>query len=102
MNTTSPKLNMTDPRSRQTDTTAVVNSPNQLQTAQTLDGINKQVAQNVKDLPAAIAANQQSGLDLQGKAAVDGMSSLYFPPLSLSLHIHVYVSVLISIPLQHY
>lgn len=58
---------------QQTDIKAAVNSPNQLQTAQTLDGINKQVAQNIKDLPAAIAANQQSGLDQQGKAAVDGM-----------------------------
>lgn len=59
---------------QQTDVTPNVNSPNQLQNAQTLDGVNKQVAQNLKDLPAAIAANQAAGSDeaAQGKAAVDG------------------------------
>jgi len=40
-----------------------------------LDGINKQIAQNVQDLPAAIDANARTGTGeaVQGKAAVDAL-----------------------------
>jgi hypothetical protein len=44
-------------------------------TAQTLDGITKQIAENQIDLPVAIAAhaNAGSGEAVQGLAAVKGM-----------------------------
>jgi len=46
---------------QQVDTTPNVNSANTIDTAQTLDGINKQIAENNVDLPVAIAANQVQG-----------------------------------------
>ena len=58
---------------QQTDTTPSKNSPEQIATTQTLDGINKQVAQNVKDLPAAVDAINGASLDGQGKALAEGI-----------------------------
>jgi hypothetical protein len=44
-------------------------------TAQTLDGITKQIAENQVDLPVAIEANANAGLGeaVQGLAAVKGV-----------------------------
>ncbi|EPE33044.1 hypothetical protein GLAREA_06056 [Glarea lozoyensis ATCC 20868] len=56
---------------QQTDTVASKNSPEQIATTQTLDGINKQVAQNVKDLPAAVSAIEGASLEGQGKALAE-------------------------------
>lgn len=63
---------------QQTDTTPTENSADQIQTAQTLDGINKQIASNVKDLPAEVAANAKSSLDVadQGVNAVDAILNI--------------------------
>lgn len=48
------------------------NVASKITTAQTKDGIDKQVAQNKEDLPAAIAANQQQG-STEGQAADQGV-----------------------------
>lgn len=60
---------------QQTDITPTVNSAETISTAQTLDGINKQIAQNQIDLPAAIQANQNAGSTSaeQGLAAVNAL-----------------------------
>jgi hypothetical protein len=47
---------------------AKTNVANKITTAQTLDGVQKQVEQNKQDLAAAVAANQQEG-SAAGKAA---------------------------------
>ncbi len=46
-----------------------------VKTAQTLDGITSQVAENIVDLPVAVAANQQQGTTeaVDGLKAVNGM-----------------------------
>ncbi|KAJ4293568.1 hypothetical protein N0V90_008851 [Kalmusia sp. IMI 367209] len=49
--------------------------PPAVDTAQTLAGINAQVAQNKKDLPAAIAANQAAGA-VDGNAGASAISAL--------------------------
>ena len=56
--------------------------PPEITTAQTLDGINKQIAQNKKDLPAAIAANQAAGAvnGNEGASAISGASFSYITP----------------------
>lgn len=62
---------------QQTDTVANANTPANIATAQTLDGILAQVAQDQKDLPAAIKANKDaSTLDEQGVAAVDELLNI--------------------------
>lgn len=45
-----------------------------VETAQTLEGIEAQILQNKKDLPAAIIANQNAGAGAaeQGAAAISG------------------------------
>lgn len=59
---------------QQTDVTPSTNSADQITTSQSLDAINKQIAQNQLDLPAAIAANQIAGGTEaeQGVAAISG------------------------------
>ncbi|TVY25175.1 hypothetical protein LHYA1_G006037 [Lachnellula hyalina] len=64
---------------QQTDVTPAVNTPDNIQTAQTLAGINEQVAENQKDLPAAITGNQEatSGTEQeQGVLAVDNLLNI--------------------------
>ncbi|KAG9231449.1 GEgh16 protein [Amylocarpus encephaloides] len=58
---------------QQTDTAPDENSANTIQTAQTLEGITDQIAQNQKDLPAATKAIAESSLDLndQGKSLAE-------------------------------
>ena len=58
-------------------------APTDITTAQTIDGINKQIAQNKKDLPAAIAANQAAGAvnGNEGASAISGA-------LNISRHHH--------------
>lgn len=46
---------------QQTDVTPTVNDASTIKTIQSLDAINKQIAQNQADLPAAVAANQVAG-----------------------------------------
>jgi len=60
---------------QQTDITPNVNSANTITTAQTLEGVDNQIAENQIDLPVAIAANQNagSGAAVQGKAAADAL-----------------------------
>lgn len=57
---------------QQTGAAEKTNVASKITTAQTLDGVEKQVAQNKEDLPAAIAANQQAG-STEGLAADDGV-----------------------------
>jgi hypothetical protein len=63
---------------QQTDVTPTENSANQIQTLQSLDVVNKQIEQNIKDLPVAVEANQNAGADsaVQNKAAVDALLGL--------------------------
>ncbi|KAM0812631.1 hypothetical protein AB5N19_12622 [Seiridium cardinale] len=57
---------------QQTDTTPNVNTPDNIATAQTLEGIQAQVLQDQKDLSKAVAANVEAPTqDDQGVAAVD-------------------------------
>lgn len=61
---------------QQTDTTALPgdNAPSNITSAQTLEGIQAQIQQNQKDLPAAIAGNQQAAtVDEQGVVIADVM-----------------------------
>jgi len=60
---------------QQTDTTPSVNSAFTITTAQTLDGISKQINENNIDLPVAVAANQAAGGSeaQQGVAAVSAL-----------------------------
>ncbi|KAH6680350.1 hypothetical protein B0J14DRAFT_613966 [Halenospora varia] len=63
---------------QQTDVTPTVNNANKINTAQTLEGIDAQIAQNQVDLGTAVAANQQQGTDSQvkAKAAADALAGL--------------------------
>ncbi|KXH67080.1 GEgh16 protein [Colletotrichum salicis] len=45
---------------QQTDITPKQNTPGNIPTAQTLDGVLKQIQQNVVDLPAAVKSNQEA------------------------------------------
>ncbi|SPQ20843.1 c923bebd-149d-41fd-9bca-196491aa9f3c [Thermothielavioides terrestris] len=54
---------------QQVDTEPHVNTPQNIDTQQSLDAVLKQVQQNNKDLPAAIAANQADGLAENQRAA---------------------------------
>jgi len=60
---------------QQTDVTPSVNSANTINTAQTLEGINNQIAVNQVDLPVAVAANQNAGTNeaVQGLAAANAL-----------------------------
>ncbi|KAI1078959.1 hypothetical protein F5B20DRAFT_545676 [Whalleya microplaca] len=60
---------------QQTDTTAKVNTPANIDTAASLDKVSKQVQQDKADLPAAIAAVQNAGTDkaLSDAAAVSSL-----------------------------
>ncbi|RFU27777.1 hypothetical protein B7463_g8556, partial [Scytalidium lignicola] len=60
---------------QQTDIKLNVNSANQITTGISLDEVNKQVAQDQLDFPAAVAANQQAGTGeaVQGLAAVNAL-----------------------------
>lgn len=60
---------------QQTDITPNVNSASTITTAQTLEGVDNQIAENQIDLPVAIAANQNagSGAAVQGLAAVKAL-----------------------------
>ncbi|KAK1494512.1 GEgh16 protein [Colletotrichum cuscutae] len=56
---------------QQTDTKPKQNTPANIPTAQTLDGILKQVQQNIVDLPAAVKSNQEAKTqDDQGVTAI--------------------------------
>jgi len=58
----------------QSDITPNVNTPDNIATAQTLDGINKQIAQNNVDLPETILANQAATSENdEGVKAVDNV-----------------------------
>ncbi|TVY33241.1 hypothetical protein LOCC1_G007618, partial [Lachnellula occidentalis] len=64
---------------QQTDITPNANTPGTIATAQTLSGINEQVAENQKALPAAVTSNQEatSGTEQeQGVLAVDNLLSI--------------------------
>lgn len=57
---------------QQTDVTANKNTPDNIKTAQTLKGVQDQIAQNVKDFPAYVKANQKAPTaDEQGVFAVN-------------------------------
>ncbi|KAK8102333.1 CAS1 protein [Apiospora sp. TS-2023a] len=59
---------------QQTDTTANKNTPANIKTAQTLKAVQAQIAQNVKDFPAYVAANQKAPTaDDQGVFAVNAV-----------------------------
>ncbi|XXH04171.1 hypothetical protein Hte_010584 [Hypoxylon texense] len=62
---------------QQTDTTPAENTPQNIETAQTLQGITQQVQQNIADLPAAAGALATSGsTDAEiGTAIVDGIQA---------------------------
>ncbi|RDW88989.1 hypothetical protein BP6252_01021 [Coleophoma cylindrospora] len=55
---------------QQTDTTANVNSANQITTSQSLAAVQAQILQNQKDLPVAVSMNQQQGTSDALAAAV--------------------------------
>ncbi|KAI3544089.1 GEgh16 protein [Colletotrichum filicis] len=56
---------------QQTDTKPKQNTPANIPTAQTLDGVLKQVQQNIVDLPAAVKSNQEAKTqDDQGVTAI--------------------------------
>ncbi|APA09238.1 hypothetical protein SS1G_14237 [Sclerotinia sclerotiorum 1980 UF-70] len=59
----------------QTDETASKNTPGTIATAQTLKGVEAQVLQNNKDLPAAMKANSEATLNEQGIFAVEALLS---------------------------
>ncbi|KAK8098962.1 uncharacterized protein PG998_012203 [Apiospora kogelbergensis] len=57
---------------QQTDTTPNKNTPANIKTAQTLAGVTAQIAQNIKDFPAYVKANQKAPTsDDQGVFAVN-------------------------------
>ncbi|KAK6856530.1 hypothetical protein PG995_006717 [Apiospora arundinis] len=57
---------------QQTDTTPNANTPANIKTAQTLKGVQAQIAQNIKDFPAYVKANQKAPTaDDQGVFAVN-------------------------------
>ncbi|RDW84609.1 hypothetical protein BP6252_02199 [Coleophoma cylindrospora] len=60
---------------QQTDVTPNANSPNTITTAQTLAGVEAQVLQNQKDLPAEVKANSEASLTQQGLLAVNALLS---------------------------
>ncbi|KAI2618059.1 hypothetical protein GGS26DRAFT_596073 [Hypomontagnella submonticulosa] len=62
---------------QQTDTKPVENDPHTIPTAQTLEGIEQQIQQNVADLPAAIKALANSGTtDAEiGTSIIDGIQA---------------------------
>lgn len=60
---------------QQAGAAAKTNVASKISTAQTLDGVDKQVAQNKQDLPAAIAANQQAG-STEGLAADESVKKV--------------------------
>ncbi|KXH47486.1 GEgh16 protein [Colletotrichum nymphaeae SA-01] len=58
---------------QQTDTKPKQNTPANIPTAQTLDGVLKQVQQNIVDLPAAVKSNQEAKTqDDQGNGGNNG------------------------------
>jgi hypothetical protein len=63
---------------QQTDTVAKVNTPQNIATAQTLEGVEAQILQNKADLNAAVAANQQAGTSqaVANQAVVDKLLAL--------------------------
>ncbi|KAF9876408.1 hypothetical protein CkaCkLH20_06351 [Colletotrichum karsti] len=64
---------------QQTDVTATQNTPQNIKTAQDLEGVLKKQQQNAGDLPAAIAANQVDGT-AQGKANTEAANKLLGVP----------------------
>lgn len=59
---------------QQTDVKPNANTPDTIATAQTLEGVLAQVAQNQKDLPAAAQANKEApSVDQQGVFFVDAL-----------------------------
>ena len=60
---------------QQTDTTPSKNTPANIVTAQTLEGITDQVQQNIADLPAAVDGIAGADLDEQGTAVVDSIQA---------------------------
>jgi hypothetical protein len=58
---------------KQTDITPNANTPGTIKTAQTLEGVDAQIAQNQKDLPTAVKANQDATLEEQGVKQVDAL-----------------------------
>ncbi|GJC87586.1 hypothetical protein ColLi_10424 [Colletotrichum liriopes] len=64
---------------QQTDVTPTQNTPQNIQTLKDLDTVLTQQQGNVKDLPAAIKANQIDGTDQQ-KAAADAATKLLGTP----------------------
>ncbi|EHL00673.1 hypothetical protein M7I_3417 [Glarea lozoyensis 74030] len=63
---------------QQIDNTPTVNSAEQIPTAQTFDGINKQISQNNVDLAAAVDGNQKAGTaeNVAAKAVADDLAGL--------------------------
>jgi len=59
--------------------------PNQISTAQTLDGIDKQIAKNQIDLSVAVAANKQAGSTEQHQGVVAVNCKLSFASKFLSV-----------------
>jgi hypothetical protein len=76
---------------QQIDTTASVNTPSNIETSLSLEKIDAQVAQDQKDLGAAVKANQDAGTP-EALANAAGVSSLLdisvasgsFPTLTVS------------------
>jgi len=60
---------------QQTDITPNQNSAETIATAQTLSGINSQIAENILALPAAIKANADSSLAEQGLNVANALLS---------------------------
>jgi len=62
---------------QQTDVTPNKNTADNIATKQTLEGINSQIAQNIQDLPKAVAANQEAGegssVEEQGVLAINNL-----------------------------
>jgi len=65
---------------QQTDVTPNQNSAETIATAQTLGGINSQIAENILALPAAIKANADSSLAEQGLNVANALLSSTAPP----------------------
>jgi hypothetical protein len=61
---------------QQTDVTPNANTPETITTAQTLEGVLAQVAENQIDLPAAVKANQEATLDEQGIFGANALLAL--------------------------
>jgi hypothetical protein len=60
---------------QQVDVTPKVNTPENIETLQSLDAVLKQVAENQADLPVAIAANQEAG-STQAEQNLNAVNSL--------------------------